>query len=164
MIIVCACIALLCACTGKVGNEALEVYANYFVPADASEVVTAPDLPWIQKSFEVKRIPSEFAVSADTLTRAKSDGWTLCGQSDPQWTEYQDATLTPPRHTRQRAYVLHKGSALVVLVGKYYSDIAFQPDDAQTTDKKTQHGMVIVRNASDPEIQETVDSFKLSCG
>ena len=159
-----SCIALLCACTEKPGNDALEEYANYFVPADASEIVTAPDLPWIQRSFDVKRTPFEFAVSAETLTRAKSDGWTLCEQSDPQWTEYQDATLAPPRYTRQRAYVLHKGSALVVLVGKYYSDTAFRPDDAGTTEKKTQHGMVIVRNASDPEVQETVDSFKLSCG
>jgi hypothetical protein len=164
MIVVTECIALLCACTGKTDKAALEEYANYFVPADASEIVTAPDLPWIQRSFDVERTPSEFAVSADTLTRAKSDGWTLCEQSDPQWTEYQDATLAPPRYMRQRAYVLHKGSTLVVLVGKYYSDSAFSSDAAATTEKKTQHGMVIVRNASDPEVQETVDSFKLSCG
>ena len=134
MIVVAGGIALLCACTGETDKDALEEYAKYFVPADASDIVTAPDLPWIQRSFDVKRAPFEFAVSADTLTRAKSDGWTLCQQLNPQWTEFQDATLAPPRYTRQRAYVLHKGNALVVLVGKYDSDTAFRPESAGPTE------------------------------
>lgn len=164
IIIVGACTALLCACTGEVGKEVLEAHADYFVPADASDIVTAPDIPWVQKSFDVSRKPFEFAVSAEKLARAKLDGWTLCQQSDPEWTSYQDATLTPPRYTKQRAYVLHKGSALVVLVGKYYSDTEFVQESGGPPEKMTQHGMVIVRSATDPEVQETVDSFKLSCG
>lgn len=163
MIVVGTCAALLSACTGDMGHEALEAHANYFVPADASDIVTAPDIPWVQKSFDVSRKPFEFAVSAEKLARAKSDGWTLCQQLDPEWTSYQDATLTPPRYTKQRAYVLHKGSALVVLVGKYDSDTEFVQQSAGPTEKMTQHGMVIVRSATDPEVQETVESFKLSC-
>lgn len=159
-----ACIALLSACAGEMGRNALEEHADYFVPADASNVVTAPDIPWVQKSFNVSRTPSEFAVSEDKLVRAKSDGWTLCQQLNPEWTSYHDTTLTPPRYTKQRAYVLHKEGALVVLVGKYYSDMEFVQESGGPTKKMTQHGMVIVRNATDPEVQETVDSFKLSCG
>jgi hypothetical protein len=164
MIVVGACTALLCGCTGETRKDALEEYANYFVPADASDLVTAPDIPWVQKSFDVTRKPFEFAVTAETLARAKSDGWTLCQQLDPEWTSYQDATLTPPRYTKQRAYVLHKDSALVVLVGKYDSDTEFVQGSAGPTEKMTQHGMVIVRSATEAEVQETVDSFKLSCG
>ena len=163
IIVIGACAALLCACAGEAGKETLEAHADYFMPADASDIVTAPDIPWVQKSFKVSRKPFQFAVDEEKLTRAKSDGWILCQQLEPEWTSYQDATLTPPRHTRQRAYVLHKGSALVVLVGKYDSDTEFVQESAGPTEKMTQHGMVIVRSATEAEVQETVDSFKLSC-
>lgn len=158
--LIAVCMSVLNACTNDADEGSLEEHANYFVPEDASEVVTAPDIPWVQKSFNVSRESSEFAIPADKLARTKSDGWRLCQPPGPEWMGFQDATLTPPRYTQQRAYVLYKDSVLVVLVGKYYSDAE---NTAAPSAKMDQHGMVIVRNATDQEAQETADSFKLSC-
>lgn len=160
MIVVAACTAFVSACTEGVDNEALEEHADYFVPADATDIVVAPDIPWVQKSFNVSRAPSEFAVSADKLNRATSDGWRLCQPSSPEWASHYDATLTPPRHTKQRTYVLYKNGVLVVLAGTHYDT---NENTAAAAQKMTQHGMVIVRQGTDREAQETADSFKLSC-
>lgn len=158
-----ACTALLNACNNgdsEVSKANLEAYANYFMPEDAADVAIAPDLPWLQRSFNVSRGPLEFAVSTEKLSRAKADGWMLCEPSNPEWTGFDDATLTPPRHTQQKAYVLYKGGVLVVLTGKYYIDVE---SGSAPTAKMNQHGMVIVRNGTDREAQETAGSFNLTC-
>jgi hypothetical protein len=149
----------LMACSDGV-SASLEQYADYFVPEDAVEVVTAPGLSWLQESFSVRRVPLEFAVRKEVLDRAQADGWTLCESSSPAWTEFDDATLTPPRHTKQKAYVLYKDGILVVLTGTYYIDgeSALVPEE-----EMNQQGMVIVRNATSTIAQETATTLNLTC-
>ncbi len=157
------CMALSCACTNSAGESSkanLEEHANYFLPEDATDVVTAPELPWLQKSFNVSREPLEFAVSVEKLNHAMSEGWKLCEPSDREWKEFDDATFTPPRHTRQRVYVLSKDGVLAVLIGMYYTEIDGR---SQAQVKMNQHGILIVRNATEQEAQETAQSFNLKC-
>lgn len=146
-------------------EETLREYANNFVPEDASNIVAAPSIPWIQISFDVRREPLEFAISADRLDRAKAEGWTVCQPSTADWTGYYDAKVTPRRYTQNRAYVLYKDGVLIELIGVYYSD-----SEATSVQKsvgsaagRVQHGMVIARNATEKEVVEAADVLGVSC-
>lgn len=158
---------LVAACTSGDASrdqELLEV-ANAFVPKDAAAKWIAPGIPWVQISFDVQRDPLEFAINADVLTQAKTNGWMLCEPRTPEWTGYDDFTVTPSRYTQHRKYMVHKDGVLITLLGVYYSaseSTSVRKVDGRT-DRPIQHGVVIARPASEEEAREAANSQLLSC-
>jgi hypothetical protein len=88
-----ACSCCLTACDDQAGRSsppasssvdngtydlALEAAATYFVPEDASNVLTAYEFFWTPKSFEARPPFLQFAIGIDRLEKARADGWTLC--------------------------------------------------------------------------------------
>ena len=163
----CALAALFSGCTKVAQKDAsLSEYANQFVPADATQRMTAPGIPWEQVSYDVLREPLEFAIAEPRLRQATADGWKLCEPATSEWTGYTDMSVTPARYTQARTYVLYRDGVQIMLMGMYYSAseaASVKKHDGQA-DKPVQHGVVIARRASEKEALETAAQQNLHCG
>lgn len=139
-------------------------HVSRFIPKDAIDLVTAPEIPWLQQTFDVSRKSPEFAVGTQELERARSDGWVVCQSSDPQWIGFYDATVTPQRYVRQKIYVLYNAGVLLTLVGRYYApnEIALNALLMESP-PALQHVIVSARESTENELQETAEGFDLSC-
>jgi hypothetical protein len=166
-------VVLVTACTNERGSvqqsasadlTTAREHASQFYPKDAVHVGSAAEVSWVQESFEVARKPFEFAVGVEELGLARSAGWMVCQQLDPQWMSFEDATVTPARHVQQKAYVLHGQGTLITLVGRHYggNDLALARQ-LETADTVTQHFAVIARPAAVQAAEEAADSLGLSC-
>jgi hypothetical protein len=156
--------AAACSRDGR-QDAVLSEHASGFVPNDAADKVTASGLPWVQISFTVRRPPLEFAIDEARLSEAASKGWSLCRPSTTEWEGYADATVTPPRYTQHRIYVLHKDGILIMLTGLYYSDseqdsVTKRPKSAEMP---VQQVYVIARKATTEEALEAAAAQGLSC-
>src|SRR5690349_21398075 len=77
-------------------QTALRQTAEDFVPQDAAERVVAPDLPWVQISFKVRRPWLVFAVDERRIREAKLAGWALCQPPNSEWNGYEDHAAPAP--------------------------------------------------------------------
>lgn len=161
-----AIFTMACASDQALPNKLeLQDAANMFIPHDATEKVLAPDIPWVQISFNVRREPLEFAVSVEELSRAAADGWILCKPQTFEWMGFNDFSVTPNRYTKQRTYLLYKDGILITLLGMYHyasESSSVEADDRQT-DMPIQHGVVIARNVAKEESLATANSQGLVC-
>lgn len=121
-------------------DASLREAASRFVPPDARNLFEAPDLPWIQLSFEVTRAPTEFGIGLDQLEGAQRDGWLLCERNTPDWAGFDDMRQEPMRYVTERAYMLHTDGILMVVIGRH----EHETEGAWKTE--SERGTAIVQN------------------
>lgn len=129
--------------------------AESFVPLDAMERQLAPNLPWVQISFNVRRPWLQFAIDEQRIQQAQSEGWELCRPASAEWEGYEDATGPSLTYKRLRTYVLYREGVLIQLIGMYQS-----PGGAQ---QPIQQGVVIAREATKEEARQMAGNFQLTC-
>lgn len=167
------CIAIttasLAACAGGGDGAAmssLDQVAKRFVPPDATEQVTATEVPWAQVDFVVQRAPFEFAFDEHAVTSvAKAESWLLCRPKSDDWWAYEDHSVTPSRYLQQRVFTLFKDDVLVVLLGRYVrsSEHDAVRKDGLTPEKLPQQGVASARKLTREEAAQIAESFDLSC-
>jgi hypothetical protein len=105
------------------GRAALQQAAEEFIPEDAQNRIIAPNLPWVQLSFDVRRPWQQFAMDERRIFDAQRKGWMLCTGSG--WQEYEDSAATPSVYVEQKFYVLYKdGVELAPKRSRYASAIS----------------------------------------
>ena len=136
--------------------------AEAFVPQDAVERTVAPDMPWVQISFNVRRPWLEFAFDEHRIGEAKAEGWGLCQPVSSEWEGYEDRAVTPPSYRRVRTYVLYRDGVALQLIGIY--DVPLEAMGLGKRDEKpVQQGIVIARRATAKEALQIAANFQLSC-
>jgi hypothetical protein len=156
-------VAVLHGCNHD-GSEqtTLRQAAESFVPQDAADRTVAPDLPWVQISFNVRRPWLQFAIDEKRIFRAKAEGWALCQATSSEWDGYQDFAVTPPRYTRLKTYILYRDGVMLTLIGRYDRPIAELPL-GKRDERPIQQGFVIARKATEKEGMEAAANMRLSC-
>jgi hypothetical protein len=138
--------------------------ASTFIPSDAIDLVSTTQMLWTQHTFDVLRRPFEFAVRADELARARSEGWTVCQEASAEWIGFYDATVTPRRFVRQKTYVLSKDGVLITLISRYYGATKGDLDAMlKESPKPIQHAAILAQDASDQDLKEAAESSQLTC-
>ena len=162
-ILIIALTAMIMGCEReRSAPDTLQQLAETFVPSDAAEKIVAPDLPWLQISFRVRRPGLDFAFDEKRIERARAEGWTVCQAIGPQWEGYQDYAVTPRRHTRLRSYILYRSGTSLTLMGIYDSPIDELPL-AQREDRPMQQGILIAKNEAERHAIEAAANLKLKC-
>ena len=160
---VAACAALLAGCNHDTsGRTTLRQAAEAFVPQDASERIVAPNLPWVQISFNIRRPWLQFAFDENRIKEAKLAGWGLCRPANAEWDGYEDHAATPPNYRRLRTYVLYKDGVLLQLIGIYDTPLETM-GLGKRDEKPVQQGIVIARRTTPKEALQMAANFQLSC-
>jgi len=160
---------LLGACThhseAALGAAKLSESANAFVPEDSSDRKVAPNIPWVQIDFTVRRNPFQFAFSDSILSQAIADGWAACRPKTSEWVAYEDQSIRPSQYIQSRKYGMYRRGILVILVGIYYSEseATSVKNHAGQSEMVPQHGVVIARNSTRDQALEWAASQDLSC-
>jgi hypothetical protein len=155
--------ALLAGCNHDTsGKAALREAADAFVPPDAAARVVAPDLPWVQITFNVRRPWLEFAVNEKRINQAKVEGWRLCRPTSAEWDGYEDHAVTPPIYRRLRTYVLYKDGILLQLFGIYDKPLETM-GLGKRDDEPVQQGIVLASKSTAKEALQMAENFQLSC-
>lgn len=156
-------VALLPACSRNTpGEAAIREVAEAFVPQDATEKVLAPDTPWVQISFNVRRPWLEFAVDEKRINRAKLEGWDLCRPATAEWAGHEDVVVASASYRRLRTYVLYREGVLVQLLGMYDSPLESVGLEGEA-EPAIQQGFVIAKKATEKDALRMAADFKLSC-
>ncbi|HKQ29893.1 MAG TPA: hypothetical protein VJS66_01300, partial [Burkholderiales bacterium] len=127
------------------------------------DVHRAPDIPWVQISFNVRRKKFEFATSEKKLAEAQSGGWMVCRPRNATWTIFIDGMTVPNRRVHERVLLLYRNGALITLVGRYYDLELSTSRDNPASVAPVQHGAVIARMVSESELRGSIDTLRLSC-
>lgn len=156
-------LVLLTACGPDVAGQAeLRHAAEAFVPEDAADKSLAPDMPWVQISFDVRRPWLKFAVDEERLNRAELDGWKVCRPQTTEWRASEDFVATPPSYRRIRTYVLYRDGISVQIIGMYERPLESVGLEGEG-EQPVQQGFVIARNATAKEARQVAENFRLSC-
>jgi hypothetical protein len=146
-------------------REQLIESASRFVPQDASDRFIAPQIPWVQISFNVKRPPLQFAIDQGTLASAKEKGWTICKPKTDEWVGYLDLANGRNEYIQTRTYMVYRHGVMITLVARYVSaseEASVRKGDANSG-ARTQDGAVIAGGASESEFRDKVASQSLEC-
>jgi len=152
-----ATLLLLTACSEQGlhrTNAQLREAAEAFVPADATDKLVAPGIPWVQLSFNVRRPWLEFAVDENRIARARSEGWRVCGPAKSEWESYWDEGTTPPRYERHKMVVLYKAGTMLTLIGMY---------DGPEENQPIQQGVVISQSLSEKAARAEAAKMLMKC-
>jgi hypothetical protein len=156
-------VALVTGCTQDMsGQGELRKTAEQFVPSDADERIVAPDLPWLQISFNVRRPWLQFAFDENRIKDAQRSGWRLCRPTTSEWEGYEDRAVTPPSYRRQRTYLLYKDGSSIQLLGMYNTPLN-ELGPGNGSEKPVQQGILIAKKENLSEALLMAANFHLSC-
>jgi hypothetical protein len=156
------------ACSHKevqLTREKLIETASQFVPQDASDRFIAPQIPWVQISFNVQRPPLQFAIDEGKLTYAKESGWIICRPKTDDWVGYLDLTMGRHEYVQTRTYMLYQHGVMITLVGRYLSvgeEASVRKGDVGSG-TRTQDGMVIAGGSTEGDFRDRAASQSLEC-
>jgi hypothetical protein len=158
-----AFLVLLVGCTHDVsGQAALRKIAEAFVPPDATEEIVAPNLPWLQISFNVRRPWLQFAFDERRIKDAQLGGWKLCRPTTEEWEGYEDHAVTPPNYRQLRTYILYKDGVSIQFFGMYNRPLNSLGAGSRD-DTPIQQGIIIARKETTPEALQMAENFHLYC-
>ena len=136
---------------------------EHLIPLDASDVVRAPDIPWLQLSFRVTRNYPKFAFDENTVRSWKTAGWRVC-DSAAGWSNFVDQSRSDAAQVHQRIVLLRKQGEMITLVGRYLSDApSGRPSASGLPTSSEQFGILIRQNMPPPEVEAAVKSLGLIC-
>jgi hypothetical protein len=156
-------VALVTGCSQNMsGQVELRKTAEQFVPSDADERIVAPDLPWLQISFNVRVPWLQFAFDENRIKDAQRSGWRLCQPTTSEWESYEDRSVTPPSYRRQRTYILYKDGSSIQFFGMYNTPVN-ESGPGNSNEKPVQQGILIAKKETLSEALQMAASFHLSC-